>query len=117
MLKAAGVPFLILSKERNSVVTARAHKLGVDVLQGVDDKPAALAQWCQSVGVELKDVVYIGNDVNDVDSMRMVGWPIAPADARPEAIGVARVITTAAGGKGAIREVAERVIAESVVAK
>ncbi len=110
-LRAAGVPFLILSKERNPVVTARAEKLRVDVRQGIDDKPTALAQWCAEVGVDLADVVYMGNDINDVESMRLVGWPTAPADARPEAIAVARVTCAKPGGRGAVREIAERVLA------
>ncbi|WP_234996401.1 acylneuraminate cytidylyltransferase [Demequina sp. NBRC 110054] len=110
-LRAAGVPFLILSKERNPVVSARAEKLRVDVRQGIDDKPTALAAWCAEVGVDLADVVYMGNDINDVESMRLVGWPTAPADARPEAIAVARVTCAKPGGRGAVREIAERVLA------
>ena len=110
-LHEAGIPFLILSKETNPVVTARGRKLGVEVLQGIDDKASALADWAAKADLPLARVAYVGNDLNDLGPMALVGWPIAVADARPEVLRAARIVLTAKGGHGAVREAADRVLA------
>jgi len=110
-LRAAGVPVLILSKERNGVVGARAAKLQVDVLQAVDDKATALATWLAERGMDPARCAYVGNDVNDLGAMALVGWPIAVADAHPAVRRAARAVLRNRGGHGAVREAAERVLA------
>jgi YrbI family 3-deoxy-D-manno-octulosonate 8-phosphate phosphatase len=110
MLRKAGYPLLILSRETNRVVTARGRKLGVEVRQGVEVKSVVLAAWAKTREIELSRIAYVGNDINDVGCMEIVGWPIAVADAHPEVLAVARVVLTQHGGHGAIREVAERIL-------
>ncbi|MGV2985373.1 cytidylyltransferase domain-containing protein [Microbacterium sp. AGC85] len=109
-LRRAGIPMLILSTEVNPVVRARAEKLRVPVLHGVDDKEAALAAWATENGIALADIAYLGNDVNDLPAMRIVGWPVAVADARAEVRAAARVVLDRRGGDGAVRELIERVL-------
>lgn len=109
-LRRAGVPVLILSTETNTVVAARAAKLGVEVLHGVQDKAARLTSWMTEQGLDPARVAYVGNDVNDVGAMDTVGWPIAVADARPEALDAARIVLHKPGGHGAVREVCERIL-------
>jgi CMP-N-acetylneuraminic acid synthetase len=109
-LRRAGVPVLILSTETNTVVAARAAKLGVEVLHGVQDKAARLTGWMTEQGLDPARVAYVGNDVNDVGAMDTVGWPIAVADARPEALAAARIVLHKPGGHGAVREVCERIL-------
>lgn len=111
LLRQAGIPLLILSTETNPVVRARAEKLRVPVIHGVGDKAAALVQWAGENGVDLGTTAYLGNDVNDLPAMRLVGWPVAVADARPEVLAAARVVLTRAGGDGAVRELTDRVLA------
>ncbi len=113
-LRRAGIPVLILSKERNPVVAARAAKLGVDVLQAVDDKRTAIVSWAAGRGIDLADVVYVGNDVNDLPALAAVGWPTAVADSRPEVIAAARIVLSRRGGRGAIRELADTLLAAAV---
>ena len=108
---ATGMKLLILSKERNPVVTARAKKLSIEARQGIDDKLPELDRWLAENGLTRRDAAYIGNDVNDLDCMRAVAFPVAPADARPEAVAVARYVTRAPGGRGALRELCEALIA------
>ena len=108
-LRAAGIPFLILSKERHPVVAARARKLGVEVMQGVDDKVAALTGWLAGHGLDPAEVAYLGNDVNDLGPLGLVGWPVAVADARPEVRAAARLVLQHPGGHGAVRELCDRV--------
>lgn len=110
MLRAAGLPMLILSKETNSVVTARGRKLRVEVRQGLDEKSGALVQWATEHRLDLARIAYLGNDVNDLSCMRLVGWPIAVADAQPEVLAAARVVLSKRGGHGAVRELAERIL-------
>jgi YrbI family 3-deoxy-D-manno-octulosonate 8-phosphate phosphatase len=110
LLRRAGLAFLILSSETNPVVSARAEKLMVEAQQSVDDKAAALARWCASQGLDPSRVAYVGNDVNDLGCLGLVGWPIAVADAHPLVLAAARVVLSAKGGHGAIRELADRVL-------
>lgn len=109
-LRRAGVPMLILSTETNTVVATRAAKLGVDVAHGVQDKASRLDAWIAEHGLDPARVAYVGNDVNDVAAMDSVGWPIAVADARPEALAAARIVLQKPGGSGAVREVCERIL-------
>lgn len=110
LLRKAGVPMLILSTEVNPVVRARADKLRVPVLHGIADKESALRGWAEEVGIPLADIAYLGNDVNDLPAMRIVGWPIAVANAHPLVIEHARVVLRRVGGDGAVRELIERVL-------
>jgi N-acylneuraminate cytidylyltransferase len=112
MLREAGIPVLILSTEKNPVVGVRAAKLGVDVLQGIGDKAAALAAWVADAGIRLDRVAYLGNDVNDLGALGAVGWPFAVADAHPRAIAASRRVLAASGGAGAVRELAEIILEE-----
>ncbi|MET0862523.1 MAG: acylneuraminate cytidylyltransferase [Microbacterium sp.] len=110
MLRREGIPVLILSTEQNPVVTARARKLRVDVRQGVDEKAAALRAWADQAGVTLERIAYLGNDVNDLPCLEIVGWPVATADAHPLVIAAARVVLRRTGGDGVVRELADAVL-------
>lgn len=111
LLRRAGVPVLILSTEANPVVAARARKLGVPVLHGLSDKAAALHKWMADEGLDPARVAYVGNDVNDLGCLELVGWPVAVPDAHPSVRAVARTILTRPGGAGAVRELCERILA------
>jgi len=110
MLREAGIPVLILSTEENAVVSARAKKLNVEVLHGVEDKAAALIAWSEAKGIPLERIAYLGNDVNDVSCLRLVGWPIVVPGAHRLARATARITLGHRGGDGAVRELAERVL-------
>ncbi|NEC68319.1 acylneuraminate cytidylyltransferase [Streptomyces sp. SID9727] len=105
-LRKAGVPLLILSTEQNPVVAARARKLRVPVLHGIDRKDLALKQWCEEQSLAPERVMYVGNDVNDLPCFALAGWPVAVASAHDSVRAAARAVTTTPGGSGAIREIA-----------
>ncbi|MFH8368486.1 cytidylyltransferase domain-containing protein [Streptomyces sp. NPDC018031] len=105
-LRRAGLPLLILSTEQNPVVAARARKLAIPVLHGIDRKDLALKQWCEEQGIAPERVLYVGNDVNDLSCFDVVGWPVAVASAHDVVRGAARAVTSTPGGHGAIREIA-----------
>lgn len=111
LLRGRGIPFLILSTEVNPVVSARARKLGVEVRQAAGDKAAVLREWAADQGIALSRIAYLGNDVNDLPCLDLVGWPVAVPDAHPLVLSAARLVLDRAGGRGAVRDLAERVLA------
>ncbi|MYY12000.1 NTP transferase domain-containing protein [Streptomyces sp. SID4919] len=113
-LRKAGLALLILSSERNPVVAARARKLGIAVLHGVERKDLALKQWCDEQGIAPQRVLYAGNDVNDLPCFTVAGWPVAVASAHEVVRGAARAVTTAPGGAGAVRELAAWLLGPSL---
>ncbi|MEV6722808.1 acylneuraminate cytidylyltransferase [Streptomyces xanthochromogenes] len=105
-LRRAGLKLLILSTEQNPVVAARARKLKIPVLHGIDRKDVALKQWCEDEGVDPQRVLYAGNDVNDLPCFALAGWPVAVGSAHDSVRAAARAVTRTPGGEGAIREIA-----------
>ncbi|MGW5210677.1 cytidylyltransferase domain-containing protein [Streptomyces sp. NPDC004051] len=113
-LRRSGLKMLILSTEQNPVVAARARKLRLPVLHGVDRKDLALKQWCEEQGIAPERVLYVGNDVNDLPCFALVGWPVAVASAHDVVRGAARAVTTLPGGDGAVREIAGWILGPSL---
>ncbi|MEU1704624.1 N-acylneuraminate cytidylyltransferase [Streptomyces sp. NPDC005706] len=113
-LRRSGLKMLILSTEQNPVVAARARKLKLPVLHGIDRKDLALKQWCEEQGIAPERVLYVGNDVNDLPCFALVGWPVAVASAHDVVRGAARAVTTVPGGDGAIREIASWILGPSL---
>lgn len=110
-LRRIGVPMLILSKEQNPVVSARAAKLRIDCLQGVEDKVAAFSAYAAASGASPANTIFVGNDINDLPLLKFVGCPAAPGDARPEVLSEVRLILPAPGGRGAVRALADLIVA------
>lgn len=107
MARKSGLKMLILSKETNKVVSARAKKLKLEAIQGVDDKPEALKLYCKRHNVHLKRVLYVGNDLNDLAVMQIVGSSACPSDSHPRVKKLAKLVLKNSGGNGAIRELLE----------
>lgn len=103
-LKSCGMPQVILSTERNKVVAKRAQKLGIPILQGVSDKKESLRRYCRQNNVLLNDVVFVGNDLNDLEAMKSVGHPVCPSDACKEVRAISSIVLSAVGGGGVVRE-------------
>ncbi|MCP4328286.1 MAG: acylneuraminate cytidylyltransferase [Alphaproteobacteria bacterium] len=101
--RALGIRLCVLSKEKNPVVEARCRKLGVECFQGIDDKYAALQYWAGSYDLSVNDIIFVGNDVNDIDCVKAAGLGVVVADAHAAAKGVCDAVLPAQGGAGAIR--------------
>ena len=101
---------IILSSEKNSVVAARAQKVGIPVLQGCEDKKKALKKWLVEQNLEAGEIAYMGNDRNDLECMRLAGWSCCPSDALEEVKDVADYVADKQGGNGAVREVMEKLL-------
>jgi len=100
-----------LTGRESGAVTKRARELGVQhVRQGAGDKIPPYEEIRVAMGVADAEVCYVGDDLPDVPVMRRVGYAVAVADARPEVRAAARLVTQAAGGRGAVREVIDRIL-------
>ncbi len=107
MFRDAGYLQLILSTESNPVVIARARKLELEIINACKDKRSALISYCLERNIDLRNIIYVGNDINDEAVMSIVGYPVCPADAHPDIKKLASHITRAPGGGGVIRELAD----------
>jgi len=100
----------ILSTEKNKVVAARANKLGVPVIQGIDDKAKAITQLADNKGCELDRILYVGNDLNDYRVMQLCRYTACPSDSHERIKSIATVVLNGEGGNGLVRELLEDVM-------
>jgi len=107
MFRAAAIKTAILSTECNPVVAVRAAKLKVPAIQAVVDKASAIAALVAEYGCSLQRTMFVGNDLNDLPALNLVGWPVAVGDSHPTVLRVARVVLRTRGGLGVAREIAE----------
>ncbi len=112
MLQAAGVITAFITKEKTAIVERRGQKLAVpEVHQGIDDKLTDLTRLVRKYGFTLAQVAYIGDDVNDLEVLKAVGFSAAPADAMPVVIEAVHYVCAKKGGEGAVRELADLILA------
>jgi YrbI family 3-deoxy-D-manno-octulosonate 8-phosphate phosphatase len=111
-MKKAGVQVIILSSELNAVVAARAKKMGLEAIHGVDlDKKAVVLQdLLKARKIDPAHVVYAGNDINDLPCFEIAGWGVAVADALPEVLRAADFVLAKNGGHGAVRELCDLIL-------
>ncbi len=110
---AAGVIVAIISAGTSGSIEHRAKKLGIrHVFTAVRDKRETLIALARELGIALEDVAHVGDDINDVPLLEIVGFPISVADGMREPTAIAAYITRAGGGKGAVREVCDMIVAE-----
>jgi YrbI family 3-deoxy-D-manno-octulosonate 8-phosphate phosphatase len=103
-IREMGITQMIMSTEKNKIVSARAVKLGIHAMQAVENKKETLLEYCEKSSINPKDVLYIGNDINDLEAMLAVGFPACPEDAYPEIKKIAKLVIPVSGGCGVIRE-------------
>ena len=110
MLLQAGVETVVISMETNPIVTARCRKMKVPCIQGENDKATALKKLLMERNINAGEVIYLGNDVNDLPCFPLVGWAVAVADAMPEVTRHADLVLTRSGGYAAVRELCDLII-------
>ena len=108
-LDEVGVDYFVLTQETNDAVPARARKIRIDCIGGIEDKLAVLREEVTRRGVALEQTAYLGNDANDAGCLAAVGLPVVPADAWPEVLPLAKVVLTRTGGYGCVRELCDAV--------
>ena len=106
-----GIDFSIITGRKSYIVTRRAAELGItDVRTGVVDKGAELEKIAKKFGVEIKNIAYMGDDLNDLPILAKAGFSCAPFDAVPEVRERVDYIASRKGGEGAVREVIELIL-------
>jgi 3-deoxy-D-manno-octulosonate 8-phosphate phosphatase (KDO 8-P phosphatase) len=112
MLQAVGVITAFVTKEKTAIVERRGQKLAVpEVHQGIDDKLTDLTRLARKHGLTFAQIAYIGDDVNDLDALKAVGFSAAPADAMPVVLQAVHYVCAKKGGEGAVREIADLILA------
>lgn len=112
----AGITVAIISGRKSAAVLRRARGLGIrHVTQGASDKLAALRKLAKARGIALEDCICVGDDTPDAPILAAAGLGVAVADAHPDALAAADLVTTRAGGHGAVREVCDWLVAARMV--
>lgn len=106
-ISSIGILNYVISSETNLVVKKRCEKLNISLLQGVIDKKDAVVKLCQKLNIKLEECLFLGNDINDIPALEIVGIPVAVADAYPEILDYVIYKTSKKGGKGAVREICD----------
>lgn len=110
-----GIAQMIISTETNRVVKARAKKLKLAVISSVENKKLCLQKYLNEHKIDAANVAYLGNDLNDLEALRLVGWPMAPADAHPDIKKIARKVFKARGGEGVVRELLDQILKGAII--
>ncbi len=114
LLRQAGVETMVISTETNPVVAARCRKMKISWIQGENDKVTALRKLLLDRKIDASEVVFLGNDVNDLPCFPLVGWAVAVADAMPEVAHKADHILSRPGGHAAVRELCDLIVERQI---
>lgn len=109
-LNALNIETLVLSAETNKAVQARCDKIGIPVLQGANDKAPVLQAYLKERGISPSEVIYMGNDINDLPCFPLVGCAVTVADAQSQVLRSADMVLTHTGGHGAVRELCDLLV-------
>jgi len=110
VLRKLEKPAYILSTEKNQIVTARANKLKIPALQGINNKVEALKEIANKEGFNVQNILYVGNDLNDYQVMKLCGFSVCPADSHPKIKEISDITLKINGGNGIVRELLEDVL-------
>jgi len=103
-------PAFILSTEKNPVVLMRANKLNIVAIQGVNDKVKAIKDIADKNNYNLKNILYVGNDLNDYNVMQLCGYTACPADSHLKIKKISDFVLATQGGMGVVRELLEGIL-------
>ena len=110
-LQKSGLHVTVISAGSPGAIELRARRLGIDhVFTDVSDKLSTLKTLADKLDLEMQYIAHMGDDVNDLSLMQAVGTAIASANAVPEIIAAADIVTTRSGGNGAVREICDTII-------
>ena len=113
--KKLNIPVCIITGEETEMVKRRAEKLKIDYLfQGVGDKLTVAKKLCLELNINLSDVAFIGDDINDVALLKEVGFSCSPNNASVYIKKLVNYVTIKNGGDGAFREFIEHIIIEKL---
>lgn len=109
-LKSINIHSMIISTEINNVVQKRAKKLAIECHNGVKDKRQFLETYCLENNFDIANTVFVGNDINDLEVLKIVGYPILVKDHHKSLANYNFYTLTHYGGSGAVRELCEKIL-------
>lgn len=110
----SGLIIAMISGEESPLVDRFAMKMGIeDVFKGCKDKARALREFARRRGLDLSEIAFMGDDVNDLEAMRLAGLAAAPANGETSVRAQATFVSQRNGGHGAVRELLEHLIERS----
>ena len=113
-LRELEIPVAIMTGENTHIVQKRADKLKINYCYlGVKDKVAQARELCNELGISLGEVAFIGDDLNDLPLLRLVGYSASPYNTPEYVKREVKYVTTAHGGYGAFREFVEKLLADN----
>jgi YrbI family 3-deoxy-D-manno-octulosonate 8-phosphate phosphatase len=108
LLQKAGLITAIVTQEQTKLVARRGEKLAIpEVHQGVMDKLSLVREMAARHGLTMTQVAYIGDDINDLETLKAVGFSATPADGMPAIAAAVDYVCHKKGGEGAVREIVE----------
>lgn len=108
------IPVAIITGEPSMAVKKRADKLRIEhCYTGVKDKLSVLQELCQQLGITLQEVAYLGDDINDIDVLREVGFSACPSSAPHYIKALVKKVMIKKGGEGVFREFVEYILSEN----
>jgi 3-deoxy-D-manno-octulosonate 8-phosphate phosphatase (KDO 8-P phosphatase) len=111
----AGLIFALISGENSPLVDRFAEKMSIsDTYKGCKDKASALKSFARKHNLDLSEICFMGDDVNDLPAMQLAGLAAAPSTAHETVRSRAKLVTDRDGGKGAVRELLDLIIAENM---
>ncbi len=111
IVQKAGLKTAFISSENSDIVYQRAYKLSIDHVHAKSgNKMEVLGKFLEKEGLSFQDVVYVGDDINDLDVMQKVGVAVTVPDGNIAVKNIAHYITKAQGGNGAVREVCDLIM-------
>lgn len=111
-----GIPVGILTGEDTNIVKRRAAKLNIEYCYlGCKDKVGQTKKLCEALGISFRDIAYIGDDINDIKLLRLVGWSAAPASAPEYVRALVKMRMTKKGGEGVFREFVEAIFGDELI--
>ena len=111
ILRRNKIPTIIVTKEKTTIVRKWATKMNVClVLDGVTKKEAIIKDVCKKFKINPDEIGFIGDDVNDLELMKKVGFSVTPKDGNNTVKKIADYITKSKGGEGAVREITDLII-------
>ena len=116
LLRKNTIPTIIVTKEKNEIIKQWSKKMKIDkLLMGIIDKEAVLEKICQNYGVQASEICYIGDDINDLGLLKLVGFSATPSDGIIEAQKICDYVCENNGGNGVFREVANMILSSQKV--
>jgi len=110
-MRDAGIRMAVMSTEENPVVRTRCEKLKIECFHQLgDSKIKCFMNWCQEHELDIKHVLYVGNDENDIECLATAGTGVVPSDAHKSAKQVANMVLATNGGQGAVRELCDTIL-------